>query len=113
MRASAFDSSFDDFAVRFGGERASAALTTGSGCAADSVQIDFVGLGGFVVDYGVDTLDVETAGGEVGGEEEGGFSVAEELDACDTLWRVSTLRSELQYGDLLVLGSCYRAARSL
>lgn len=44
-----------------------------------------MGLGGFVVDDYIDAFDVETAGGEVGGEEEVDFAVAEGFDGFYTL----------------------------
>ena len=44
-----------------------------------------MGLGGFVVDDCFHAFDVEAAGGDVGGEEEGGGVGAEGFDACDAL----------------------------
>jgi hypothetical protein len=44
-----------------------------------------VRLGRFVVDDCVDSFDVETTGGEIGGEEEGDFAVTEGFDGSDTL----------------------------
>jgi hypothetical protein len=34
------------------------------------VEVDFVGLWGFVVDDCIHTFDIETSGGEIGGQEE-------------------------------------------
>jgi len=61
----------DDPAVGLGGDGAGASGVAGAGGAADAVEVDFVGLGRFVVyDCGYGG-DVEAAGGEVGGEEVG------------------------------------------
>jgi hypothetical protein len=49
------------------------------------MQIDLEGLGGFVVYDDVDALDIETAGGEIGTEQERDLAVAEGFDGGDTL----------------------------
>lgn len=54
------------------------------------MDVDLERLGSFVVDDGVDFFDVETTGGQVGGEQEVDLAVAEGFYAGDTLlWRVS------------------------
>lgn len=85
LRPGGSDGRFDDFAVGLGGDGAGAAGAAGARGAADAVEVDFVRLRRFVVDDCFDAFDVETAGGEVGGEEEGGGAGAEGLDACDAL----------------------------
>lgn len=71
------DGLFDDLTVWFGGYGARAACTTGTGGAADAVEVDLVGLRSFVVYDGCDVGNVEAAGGEVGGEEVGAGAGAE------------------------------------
>lgn len=68
---------FYNFTVWFGGDGARAAKASGSGGTTDAVQVDFVGLGGFVVEDGEGGGDVEAAGGEVCGEEVGCLRGAE------------------------------------
>jgi hypothetical protein len=67
LRACRSDGCLDDFAVGLSGEGACAAGAAGPGGAADAVQVDGVGLGGFVVEDDVDVRDIEAAGGEVRG----------------------------------------------
>lgn len=69
-----FDGRFDDFAVRLGRDGAGVAGATRARGTPDAVQVDFVGLRGFVVEDCGDVFDVETARGEVGGEEVGRFA---------------------------------------
>jgi hypothetical protein len=85
LDARAFYGLLDDFAVGFGGEGTGATAAAGTGCSADSVEIDLMGLGCFVVDDCVDAFDVETSRCEIGCEEEGDFAVSECLNTCDTL----------------------------
>tara|TARA_R110002060_G_scaffold52880_1_gene63587 strand:+ start:1882 stop:2058 length:177 start_codon:yes stop_codon:yes gene_type:complete len=49
---------FDDFSIWFGGEGAGSTLATGTGCSSDSVEVDLVGLGSFVVDNRVYAFDI-------------------------------------------------------
>lgn len=49
------------------------------------MQIDGVRLGRLVVEHGRDGADVETAGGEVGGEKVGGVGGSEGFDGGDAL----------------------------
>ena len=72
MYFTSFDGLLDNVAVRFGCYGAGAAGEAGAGGTADAVEVDFVGLGSFIVDDGGDFGDVEAAGGEVGGEQVGG-----------------------------------------
>lgn len=85
LGARGFDRRFDDFAVGLGGDGAGAAGAARAGGAADAVEVDSMRLRRFVVDHRFNAFDVEAAGGDVGGEEEGGGAGAEGLDACDTL----------------------------
>lgn len=80
-----FDDGFDDFAVGLRGDGAGSAGAAGAGGSADAVEVYFVGLGGFVVDDGGDVLDVETARGDIGGEEEGNGGRAKGFDGGNTL----------------------------
>ena len=66
-----FDSLLYDLSVGFSSDCASAAGAAGSSGTAYAVEVDFVGLGGFVVYDCGDGGNVEAAGGEVGGEEVG------------------------------------------
>ena len=79
---------FDDATVRFSSYGAGAAGATGTGGAANAVEVDFVGLWGFVIDYCGDVGDVEAAGGEVGGEKVGAGASAEGGEGGDSLSRV-------------------------
>ena len=45
-------------AIWFGGEGAGSTLATGTGCSSDSVEVDLVGLGSFVVDNRVYAFDI-------------------------------------------------------
>ena len=65
------DGRFDDFAVRFRSNGTGASGTSCAGSTADAVEVDFVGLGRFVVDDCFDAFDVKAAGGNVRGEEVG------------------------------------------
>jgi hypothetical protein len=49
----------------------------GTGCAADSVDVNLEVLGRLVIDDGVDALDVQTTGGQVSGQEERHLAVSE------------------------------------
>lgn len=49
------------------------------------MDVDFEGLGGFVVDDRVDALDVETTRCEICGKEMGDLAVPERLYVGDTL----------------------------
>ena len=69
-----FDGRFDNFAVRLGRDGAGVAGATRARGTPDAVQVDFVRLRGFVVEDCGDVFDVETARGEVGGEEVGRFA---------------------------------------
>lgn len=77
MGFSGFDGLFNYFAVWFSGDCASAAGAPGTSGTAYAVEVNFVGLGGFVVYDCGDGGDVEAAGGEVGGEEVGGLGGTE------------------------------------
>jgi len=77
LRFSALDSLLDDFTVGLGGDGAGAAVAAGAGSTANPMEVNFVGLGRFVIYYCGYVGDVETAGGEVGGEEVGGGGGAE------------------------------------
>jgi len=80
-----FDGGFDDFSV---GLRSNGAGSTGTASASgstDAVQVYFMGLGGFVVDDCGNVLDVETAGGDICGEEKGNGGGAKGFDGGNTL----------------------------
>jgi len=49
------------------------------------VQVDLVTLRSFVVNDGFDTLDIQTTGGNVGGEEESNLAISEVFNGFDTL----------------------------
>ena len=66
-----FDGLLYYFPVRFCSNGASAAGAAGTSGTAYAVEVNLVGLGGFVVYDCGDGGDVEAAGGEVGGEEVG------------------------------------------
>ena len=77
MGFAGFDGLFDYFAVWFSGNCAGATGTASTSGTPYAVQVDFVGLGGFVVYDCGDGGDVEAAGGEVGGEEMGSLGGSE------------------------------------
>lgn len=79
------DGELDDLAVWLGGDSACTTRTTGTGCTTNTMQIDLVALGGFVVNDGFDTLDIQTTGRNVGGKKEGDLAVSEVFNGCDTL----------------------------
>lgn len=80
-----FDDGFDDFAVFFAGESACAAGAARTGGTTNSVEVDVVGLGRFVVNYCGDVFDVKTAGGEICGEEKIDRGGTEEFDGFYSL----------------------------
>jgi hypothetical protein len=49
------------------------------------MQVNLVALGGFVVNNGFHALDIQTTGGNIGGEEEGDLAVTEVFNGFDTL----------------------------
>ena len=73
MCFSGFDGLLYYFPVRFCSNCAGAAGAAGTSGTAYAVEVDFVGLGGFVVYDCGDGGNVEAAGGKVGGEEVGGL----------------------------------------
>lgn len=72
-----FDSLLYYLPVWFSSDCASAAGAAGTSGTAYAVEVDFVGLGGFVVYDCGDSGNVEAAGGEVGGEEVGSLGGSE------------------------------------
>lgn len=79
------DGELDDLAVWLGGDGACTTRTTGTGCTTNTMQVDLVALGGFVVNDGFDTLDIQTTGRNVGGEKEGNLAITEVFNGFDTL----------------------------
>jgi hypothetical protein len=53
-----FDGGFDHAAIGFSGYGAGTACAAGSSCSADAMEVDFVCLGGFVVEDCFYVLDV-------------------------------------------------------
>ena len=72
-----FDGLLYYLSVRFRNNCASAAGAAGTSGTTYAVEVDFVGLGSFVVYDCGDGGDVEAAGGEVGGKEMGSLGGTE------------------------------------
>ena len=79
------DGELDNLAVRLGGNGTGTTRTTGTGCTTDTVQVDLMALRSFVVNDGFDTLDIQTTGRDIGGQEEGDLAVSEVFNGFDTL----------------------------
>jgi hypothetical protein len=76
----------DDLAVRLGSDGACTTRATGTGGTTDTVQVDLVALRSFVVNDSFNTFDIQTTGGNVGGEEESNLAVSEVFNGFDTLY---------------------------
>ena len=70
---STLNSLLDDLAVWLRSDRARLTSSAGTRCSTDAVQVYFMGLGRFIIDYCSDIRDIETSGGEIGSKEVSGL----------------------------------------
>lgn len=85
LRLAGLDGSLDDLAIGLSSQRNGGTAAAGTSCTTDTMDVDLGGLGSLVVDDGVDTLDIKTTRGEIGGKEEVDLSISKVLDTLNTL----------------------------
>lgn len=85
LRFACSDGKLDDLAIGLGGNRACTTRATGTSCTTNTMQIDLMALGSFVVDDCLNALDIQTTRRNVGSEKEGNLAISEVFNGFDTL----------------------------